>query len=411
MEKYILHGDMNNFYASVECMLNPSIKNKPVVVCGSAEDRHGIVLAKNYIAKQYNINVGDTIWKAKQQCPDIAVVSPPNFNEYKKYSKLAHEIYNRFTEYVEPYGMDECWLDISESVKNMNEAKIIADKIRNIIKFELGLTISVGVSFNKIFAKLGSDLKKPNATIVIDERNYKTKIFPLPIENLFGVGRNTKKILDRYLIKTIGDLANEKIERIEYLLGQNGRSLYLFANGLDDSSVSKYDDPYTIKSVSHGITTIKDMENNDDVWEVLLSLSQFIGFKLRCLKKRCYVVNIIIRDNLLIEKQWQKILNYSIQSSYTIAKEAFNLFISKYKWQKPLRSVTIQVSKLQDEDSIEANNLFIKCNNIEKIEKVEKCIDNINKRFGNGLVINTRLLKNNFLPNSNTNHSFTKFEE
>lgn len=408
MNRYILHCDMNNFYASVECMLNPSIKDKPVVVCGSIEERHGIVLAKNYIARPYNIKVGDTIWQAKMKCPDLVVVSPPQFVEYEKYSKLAHDIYNRFTPYVEPYGLDECWLDISESAKNIEEATEIANKIRKIIKFELGLTISVGVSFNKIFAKLGSDMKKPDATTVIDITNFKQKIYNLPIENLLGVGRKTKVLLDRYLIKTIGDLANENIDRLEYILGKNGKKLYYFANGLENSDVLKYDDIYAIKSISHGITTVKDMKTNEDVWEVILSLSQLIGFKLRCQRKRAYGISVHTRDNLLIQKQWQKVLNVSLQSSYNIAKESYKLFTEKYNWNNPLRSITIQVMKLEDEAKIDDNNLYTRFSIIKKIEKMEKCIDGINKRFGEGVVINTTLLNNNFLPNVNVNPHMPK---
>lgn len=285
MSRFILHCDMNNFYASVECMLNPSLKGHPVAVCGAIEERHGIVLAKNYEAKKFNVSTGDTIWQAKNKCPGLIIVSPPNFSEYEKYSRLARQIYRRITDFVEPYGLDECWLDISNVVRTYDEAEKLADDIREIITFELGLTISVGVSFNKIFAKLGSDLKKPNATTVITEENFKNKVWPLPVEDLLGVGRATKKIMDRYFIKTIGDLANQKEDRMKYLLGKNGVQLLNFARGIDYSPVARFDEGQDIKSVGHGTTTVKDLTNNDEVWILMLSLTEEISFKLRQNKK------------------------------------------------------------------------------------------------------------------------------
>ena len=286
MNRFILHCDMNNFYASVECMLDKSLKDKPVAVCGSLKERHGIVLAKNYIAKSYNIQVGLPIWQARQKCKDLVVVSPPKFHEYEKYSKLARSIYLRYTDRVEPYGMDECWLDISKNCKNFNDAKNIADEIRKVITFELGLTISVGVSFNKIFSKLGSDMKKPDATTVITPEDFKSKIWNLPASDLLGVGRSTKKEFNKYYINTIGDIATASTQMLTYLFGKNGYELKEFANGRDKSEVLLYDDLSEAKSVGHGITTTDDLNNNDDVWKLILFLSKDIGTKLRLYKKR-----------------------------------------------------------------------------------------------------------------------------
>ena len=207
MSRNILHCDMNNFYASVECMLDPALREYPVAVCGSVEERHGIVLAKNYKAKAFNVQTGDAVWQAKQKCRDLVIV-PPHYEEYLKYSKLARSVYERYTDQVEPYGMDECWLDISGTEGIYGSPEKVANEIRETIKFELGLTISVGVSFNKIFAKLGSDMKKPDAITVIEKDTFKEKIWGLPASDLLGVGRATKKVLDKYAITTIGDLAN-----------------------------------------------------------------------------------------------------------------------------------------------------------------------------------------------------------
>ena len=207
MDRYILHCDMNNFYASVECMLDPSLRGHPVAVGGDVENRHGIILAKNYEAKKYNVQTGEALWQAKQKCRNLIIV-PPHYEEYLKYSKLAHSIYTEYTNQVEPYGMDECWLDVSGSIGLFGSAEEIANTIRKRMKFELGLTISVGVSFNKIFAKLGSDMKKPDAVTVISKDHFRDEIWNLPASDLLGVGHATEKFLSSVGIHTIGQLAN-----------------------------------------------------------------------------------------------------------------------------------------------------------------------------------------------------------
>lgn len=398
MNRFILHCDMNNFYASVECMLDKSLKDKPVAVCGSLKERHGIVLAKNYIAKSYNIQVGLPIWQARQKCKDLVVVSPPKFHEYEKYSKLARSIYLRYTDRVEPYGMDECWLDISKNCKNFNDAKNIADEIRKVITFELGLTISVGVSFNKIFSKLGSDMKKPDATTVITPEDFKSKIWNLPASDLLGVGRSTKKEFNKYYINTIGDIAIAPTQMLTYLFGKNGYELKEFANGRDKSEVLLYDDLSEAKSVGHGITTTDDLNNNDDVWKLILFLSKDIGTKLRLYKKRAKGISISIRDNLLITKQWQKVNISSLQSGYEIAKAAYELFLERYDWKNPIRTVTISAIKLIDECSFEQESLFSNIYLSKKIEKIEKCNENLEKRFGEDIVLNAVLLKDEKVP-------------
>ena len=398
MDRFILHCDMNNFYASVECMLDKSLRDKPVAVCGVQSDRHGIVLAKNYLAKDFDVKVGEPIWQARQKCKDLVVVSPPKFHEYEKYSRLARKIYLRYTDKVEPYGMDECWLDITNSCKDYDDAKSIADNIRKTITFELGLTISVGVSFNKVFAKLGSDMKKPDATTVITQDDFRLKVWPLPASDLLGVGRATKKVFEKYYIKTIGDIAKENEHRLAYLCGKNGIELKRFANGEDKSEVVFYDELSDAKSVGHGITTTKDLETEDEVWKLMLSLSKEIGIKLREYKKRAKGISISIRDNLLFTKQWQRVKDSSMQSGYEIAKEAYELFLERYDWQNPIRTVTIQAIKLVDEYSFEQQNIFNNIQLSKKIEKLEKCNEKLDKRFGEGTVVNAVLLKDKLLP-------------
>ena len=361
---------MNNFYASVECMLDPALKKYPVAVCGSVEERHGIVLAKNYAAKAFGIKTGDAVWQAKQKCRNLVVV-PPHFEEYIKYSKLARNVYQRYTDQVD---------------------------IRETIKFELGLTISVGVSFNKIFAKLGSDMKKPDAVTVIPKDSFQEKIWGLPAADLLGVGRATQRVLDSYCIRTIGDLAKTDPDFLNRRLGKNGIALWQYANGNDRSRVMNADFVSPVKSVGHGITTIEDLENDEQVWPVFLELTQDIGHKLRVHKKCADGVAIHIRDNTLFSKQWQTALDMPTQSPMLIAKAAFALFEKRYDWRNPIRSVTIQAINLVPQDTPRQVDLFMNIEKIEKAERLDQCIETIRQRFGKNSIRNGILFQNLRMP-------------
>lgn len=294
MDRTILHCDMNNFYASVECMLNPQLSGKPVAVGGDVENRHGIILAKNYEAKKYGIQTGEALWQAKQKCRNLIIV-PPHYEEYLKYSRLAHSIYEDYTDLIEPYGMDEVWLDITGSTKLFGNGERVANVLRERIKFELGLTISVGVSFCKVFAKLGSDMKKPDAVTVIPKDSFREVIWDLPASDLLGVGRSTDKVLSSYGIHTIGELANAYPDLIQRKLGKNGMMLLAFANGEDRSRVAPQDYEPPMKSVGHGITTVQDLENNAEVWNIILALTQDIGHKLRVYNKNA--AGVMVYEN------------------------------------------------------------------------------------------------------------------
>lgn len=397
MLRNVLHCDMNNFYASVECMLDPALREYPVAVCGSVEERHGIVLAKNYKAKAFNVQTGDAVWQAKQKCKDLVIV-PPHFEEYIKYSKLARSVYERYTDQVEPYGMDECWLDISGTSGIFGSPEKVANEIRETIKFELGLTISVGVSFNKIFAKLGSDMKKPDAVTVIEKDTFKDKIWGLPASDLLGVGRATRKVLDRYAIRTIGDLANTDPDLLKRWLGKNGVALWQFANGLDCSAVAKTDFVSPVKSVGHGITTVADLENGEQVWPVILELTQDIGHKLRVHGLSAEGVALHIRDNTLYSKQWQTKIDYPTQSPMIIAKTAYRLFEQKYPWQNHIRSVTVQAINLVPQDTPRQIGLFMDCKKMDKIEKLDRWVEAIRQRFGKDSIRNGVLCQNLKMP-------------
>ena len=397
MERSILHCDMNNFYASVECMLDPTIRNRPVAVCGSVEERHGIVLAKNYKAKAFNIQTGDAVWQAKQKCKDVLIV-PPHFEEYIKYSKLARNIYNRYTDRVEPYGMDECWLDITGTNSIFGTPEKVANEIRETVKFELGLTISVGVSFNKIFAKLGSDLKKPDAVTIISSKTFKNKIWDLPASDLLGVGRATEKVLAGYGIHTIGDLANTAPDFLQRRFGKNGISLWRYANGNDTSAVMPSDFVSPVKSIGHGITTIEDLKTEDEVWALFLELTQDIGHKLRMHQKCAEGVAIYIRDNTLYSKQWQCKISFPTQSPMILAKSAFSLFKRKYSWNNNIRSVTIQAIDLSPQDTPRQLNLFTDPLKLDKQERLDDCIEKIRERYGKNAIKNAVLFQNLKIP-------------
>ena len=384
MERTILHCDMNNFYASVECMLNPSLRGHPVAVGGDVENRHGIILAKNYEAKKFGIQTGEALWQAKQKCPKLIIV-PPHYEEYLKYSRLAHSIYADYTDLIEPYGMDEVWMDVTGSTKAFGSGEVIANTLRERIKYELGLTISVGVSFCKVFAKLGSDMKKPDAVTVIPKDSFRDIIWDLPASDMLGVGRSTEKFLSSYGIHTIGQLANAYPDLMQRKLGKNGMVLLAFANGEDRSKVAPQDYEPPMKSIGHGITTMQDLENNAEVWNIMLALTQDIGHKLRVYNKNAAGVAIYIRyivDKQIAGKQWQCQFPVRTHSAAIIAKEAYRLFERSYGWEYPIRSVTVRAINLCSQDLPEQLQFFSDAATVERKEKLETVVEDIRRRFG-----------------------------
>lgn len=384
MERTILHCDMNNFYASVECMLNPSLRGHPVAVGGDVENRHGIILAKNYEAKKFGIQTGEALWQAREKCPRLIIV-PPHYEEYLKYSRLAHSIYSEYTDLIEPYGMDEVWMDVSGSTNAFGSGEQIANELRERIKYELGLTISVGVSFCKVFAKLGSDMKKPDAVTVIPKDTFRDLIWKLPASDMLGVGRATSKLLASYGIFTIGQLANAYPDLMERKLGNNGMVLLAFANGEDRSRVAPQDYEPPMKSVGHGITTMQDLENNAEVWNVMLALTQDIGHKLREYNKNASAVAVYIRytqEKQLFGKQWQCQLPVRTHSAAIIAKEAYRLFERSYGWEYPIRSVTVRAINLCSQNLPEQLQFFADAATVDRKEKLESVIEDIRRRFG-----------------------------
>lgn len=393
MERVILHCDMNNFYASVECMLNMKLRGHPVAVGGDVENRHGIILAKNYEAKKYGVQTGEALWQAKEKCKDLIIV-PPHYEQYLKYSKLAYEIYEEYTDLIEPYGMDECWLDITGSVGLFGDGEEVANIIKERIKFELGLTISVGVSFNKIFAKLGSDMKKPDAITVIPKDNFQNIIWDLPASDMLGVGRSTSKVLSMLGIHTIGQLANAPEQIIKSRLGKCGLMCVMYARGMDSSRVNQKEYNPPVKSVGHGITTKQDLENPAEVWNIMLALTQDIGHELRLYHKKAAGVQICIRNNQLSFRQWQCQMKTRTNSSAIIAATSFELFQKSYVWSFPIRSVTVRAINLYDDNEPEQLDLFGDITNVEKKEKIESVVESIRERFGKNSIGPATICKN-----------------
>lgn len=370
MERVILHADMNNCYASIEAKLNPKLKGLPLAVCGRREDRHGIVLAKSQEAKVLGVKTGEAIWQAQLKCPNLLIV-PPNYDEYLKHSRWARDIYYDYTNQVEPYGIDECWLDVSGSTHIFGKGKDIAEEIRRRIKKELGITVSIGVSFNKIFAKLGSDMKKPNAVTEISKEDFRNKVWSLPVEELLGVGRASKKKLNRLMVFTIGDLAKADPDLLKSKLGINGAYLWNYANGRDYSLVSDRDYREPVKSVGRGITTIEDLENNLEVYRVFRELSFGVSKALRGYGYLAGGIQISVKNKELFSRQYQRQILYPSLSSNILAEEAYELFLERYSWESPIRALTIRAIDLIEEKNGSQLSFYDDYSSLIKREKVD----------------------------------------
>jgi len=379
LSRTILHVDLNNFYASVECLYNPGIRDKPVIVCGDAEARHGIVLAKNQIAKKAGVKTGDVIWEAKVKCPGLVQV-PADFRKYLRFSRMARKIYADYTDQIESFGVDECWLDITGSVGLFGNGAALADTIRQRFKEELGLTCSVGVSWNKIFAKLGSDMKKPDATTVITKENYQEIVWPLAVGELLYVGRSTRKKLQNRMIRTIGDLANADVQNLRLMLGVWGETLWTFANGLDSAPVRLTGEESIIKSVGNSTTTVRDLVSDQDVKLIIYVLAESVAARLRKHGLKCRTVVISVRDKELYSFERQGKLLAPTFVSGDIANKAIELFARNYRWNQSIRSLGVRGADLVTSVGNIQLNLFNECK--LDAEKLEQTIDRIRKRFG-----------------------------
>lgn len=371
---------MNNFYASVECLDNPSLRGKPVAVCGNPELRHGIVLAKNQIAKKYGVRTGSAIWEARQQCRDLVLV-PPHYGRYQEVSAAAREIYISYTDRVEPFGLDECWLDVGGSIGLFGAGPAIADDIRTRIRQELGLTVSVGVSFNKVFAKLGSDMKKPDATTVITRDNYRDVVWTQPVSDLLYVGPATTKKLARYGVYTVGDLARMDINGLYRILGKVGIMLHRFANGRDTSNVSTYYAMPPIKSIGNSTTAPRDLVTEEDVKITLYALCESVAARLREQHSLCSTVQLGVRDTTLFWYERQEHLHVPVCNSSDIFASAFRLY-SQNRPSRPVRSLSVRASSLSLEEEQPQLSLFPDDNQRLRHTDLERAVDRIRRKYG-----------------------------
>lgn len=381
MKRNIIHCDLNSFYASVEMQRRPKLRDKPVAVCGDPEARHGIVLTASYPAKAMGVKTGQAIWQAKAVCPDL-VVLPPDMREYIRISKYAREIYEDYTDQVESFGLDECWLDVTGSTGLFGSPMTIAQKISDRIKFELGITASLGVANNKITAKLGSDYKKPDAITRIEEDNYKEIVYPLPVEDLLYVGPATSKKLRRIAISTIGRLAECPEDVLVGHLGKMGTVLKAFALGLDVSPVQRTDYARAIKSVGNSATTPRDLVSDEDVHLMLLLLAESVASRMRELASRCMVVEVYVRDKNLVSFTRQKKLKTPTCSSQEISSVAYDLFKRSYHWHSPIRSVGVRGSDLVEATEQVQLSLYKEDKKREKWEKIDRTVDVLRNRYG-----------------------------
>lgn len=378
MDRIILHSDCNSFYASVECLHRPEIRDKPVAVGGDVEQRHGIILAKNELAKKYNIKTGEALWQARQKCPDLVIV-PPRFELYQRFSRLCHEIYLDYTDQVEPFGLDECWLDVTAAGAN---GVRIAHEIRERIKYELGITVSIGVSYNKIFAKLGSDYKKPDAVTEIGRANYQEMAWPLPAGDLLYVGSATRRKLESYCKRTIGDLASTPEKTLKGWFGKWGSVLYCFANGYDLTPVSRYTDQQIVKSIGNSTTTPRDLVDNEDVKIILYVLADSVARRLREHGCKGRTISISVRDNQLSSFTRQHTLSCYTNITAEIAQAGMELFVQHYHWQCPIRSFGIGISDLVSDATPLQLDLFGDRQEQLRRERLDTAIDDLKRRFG-----------------------------
>ena len=397
MERIIIHSDMNSCYASIECSLNPELKGKPVAVGGSVEDRHGIILAKTAEAKKFGVTTGEPIWQAEKKCPGLIIV-PPHFDIYAKYSSLARDIYRRYTDKIEPMGLDEAWCDITGSILLFGSVENITNGIREAFKNELGITVSIGVSYNKIFAKLGSDLAGIDEVVTITKENYKDIVWPLSVGSIMGVGRNTAKKLKSYGVHTVGDLANTESDWLKLTFGVTGEDMWRYANGFDSSRVMPDGYAREIKSIGHGVTCREDLTNDEEVWLAFLQLSQDVSKRLKEERLAATSVQISVRDTFLMTRQFQCETGYPTQSAMDISKTALKIFKENYSWVSNVRALSIRAINLCDEDAPMQLDLSGEYKQHDRQKIIDDTTLALREKFGSDALFNCSVMMESKMP-------------
>lgn len=392
MSRNILHVDINNCYASIECLSHPELRGKPVAVAGNSEERHGIILAKNEVAKSFGVKTAEVIWQAKQKCPDLILLKP-HYEKYLEFSKKAHLIYERYTDRIEPFGIDECWLDVTCTRRDITE---VAEEIRETVKNELGITVSVGGSFNKIFAKLGSDMKKPDATTIITKENYKEKVWDLPASDLLFVGPANAKKLRSKGIFTIGELAKTPLSTLQVSMGKWGLYLHQYANGIGNDYIPLMDVQTPVKSVSNGTTACRDLFDDLDVKMIASALSESVASRLRKINMTAAGISISIKDSKFRVYTKQCRLSMPTNDGISIAETAFELYKNSYNWDEniPIRSLTVCCFDLHPCDQAFQLDFFTDIKIVQKREKINQAVDKIRDKYGYKS-INRAIVSNN----------------
>ncbi len=382
-DRVILHCDCNSFFASVETALNPEFRSVPMAVCGSQEERHGIVLAKNELAKGYGIRTADTVYSAKRACPEL-LVAKPHYDTYVEFSERINKIYREYTDLVEPFGIDESWLDVTASERAFGSGLHIAEEIRRRVREEIGITVSIGVSFNKVFAKLGSDYKKPDAVTVINRENYSRIVYPLPVGDLLFVGKKSIEELSRLGIRTIGDLASAPPEFLRNKMGKFGDMIYRYARGEDYSAVTPPVED--AKSVGNGFTFKQDLVKIEQIKSGVDLLSEEIGRRLRRHSQQTSTISVSVKDEYMRVVQRQCALQNPSDIGREISDAAMRIIKEFWTSGKPIRSITVTAQNLSGSDtSSEQIDMFenqAAQNTRERIRRGEVVVDEIKRRFG-----------------------------
>ena len=392
MDRVILHCDCNSYFASVECIDHPELREVPMAVCGDPESRRGIILAKNELAKKYGVQTAETIWQAKRKCPDLVLV-PPSRGKYDFYCEKINALYAEYTDQVERFSIDESWLDVTGSVGLFGDGKTIADELRRRVREQFDLTISAGVSFNKVFAKLGSDYKKPDATTCVTRENYKDLLFPLPVEDMLFVGPTAAQALNRAMIFTIGDLANAPVERLTGILGRSGETLHAYANGLDTAPVRRIGESDPARSISNSITFRRDLLGEEDIRTGLLMLAESVGWRMRRERVKARTVQVQIKDTSLRVISRQETLKEATGLTKDIYRTALALVLKAWRLDQPIRLLSLGVVNFEDENAPVQTSLFDGAEGGRaRGEKLQSAIDGIRERFGKDSISTARLL-------------------
>lgn len=381
MSRIVLHSDANSFYANVECLFRPELADKPVAVAGDPEARHGIILTKNQLAKQYGVLTAEPIHAALDKCPQLILVRP-NYALYLEFAEKLKALYGEYSDYVEPFGLDEAWLDVTKLAGSLEDGMQIAQEIRQRAKGEIGLTVSIGVSFNKVYAKLGSDLKKPDAVTLISPANYQQLVWPLPASSLLFVGRQTTAKLKSFGIETIGDLAQTDEALLKMRLGKNGTMIQAYAQGRDDSPVLSKAEAPPIKSIGNSTTPPHDIRDLEDAKCILFILAESIAAQLRAKRLRTACISLQVRTSELALYSCQCALQNATALTSVIAKAAIQLFSSHYLPLAPFRGVGVQCSALRSEFEPVQLAMFEDAVKDEKALRLEHAIDGLRTRYG-----------------------------